>query len=235
MAEHKQPEENDTVFSPSEKTAAKQSRWFRISIGLNLLLLIWACVATYWARHEVMAWIREHRTNRVVLIGDSLTVGGGNWDWRLGRWDTRNLGGNGYVVQHVYGVAREQIIKRNPKPECCLVMVGINDLALGFDVETVKQNYKMLLDMLRQANVPTVIELTLYRKAGTLSDKVDNLNAFLTDYAKKHNMTVLDLNPKLSENRKLKNEYTTDGVHLTKDAYAIWGEEIKTILKDMNL
>lgn len=235
MKKDQQEKKVGKISSSPEATGRKRSRWLRVSLVLNLLLFLWACTTTYWARYPIMTWIRDHRTNRVVFLGDSLTAGGGNWDWRLGRWDTLNLGGNAFIVQHVQGMAQAKILKKKIKPECCFVMAGINDLTMRFDVDMVKKHYASLLDMLRRENIPTVIQLTLYRRAGVLSDKVDDLNAFLRDYAKKHDMIVVDLNPKLSENRKLKDEYTTDGVHLTKSAYAIWGEEVKKVLRKMNL
>lgn len=236
MGENLKEQNASPVESNPQVAKRKRSRWFLFSLLLNVILLIWAMGATYEARYIIHGWLLKHRTNRVVFVGDSLTQAAENWDHRLGRWDTLNYGYGGFVVPHIKHVVQVRIINQlNPKPRCCFVMGGINDIGLGLDINITKESYGELLDALRQAGITPVIELTLYRQPGTLSDSVDDLNDFLLAYAKEHNVPVLDLRPRLTENRKLKAEYTTDGIHLNESAYIIWAEEVNRILKDLNI
>ncbi len=59
---------------------------------------------------------------------------------------------------------------------------------------------------------------------------IDEVNAFLQELAKSKKIAYIDINPQLSENKRLKKQFTTDGVHLTEVAYNIWAEEIKKVL-----
>ena len=60
---------------------------------------------------------------------------------------------------------------------------------------------------------------------------VDTLNTFLKKLAASRNIDYLDLNKYLSENKKLKKEYTTDGVHVNEVAYKIWYSVLEEVLK----
>ena len=62
---------------------------------------------------------------------------------------------------------------------------------------------------------------------------IDSLNNFLVDYCSTHALYYLDINSKLSTASGLKPEYSLDGTHVTRKAYEIWGQEISTLLKQI--
>lgn len=62
---------------------------------------------------------------------------------------------------------------------------------------------------------------------------VDQLNAGIRALAEAHEVAVIDLNPLLSENGRLQEDFTVDGVHFNEAAYAIWAEKLKATMKSM--
>lgn len=54
-------------------------------------------------------------------------------------------------------------------------------------------------------------------------------NLFMKDYAKNHNIPVIDLYSFYVDERtlNLNQEFTTDGIHLNNKAYSIWSKAIE--------
>ncbi|MCX8009740.1 MAG: GDSL-type esterase/lipase family protein [Ignavibacteria bacterium] len=167
----------------------------------------------------------------IVMLGNSITFGV-DWSELLNRKDVVNRGiGGDYTegmlnrIQYVYKV----------KPQICFIMAGINDIYENIPVETIFNNYKKIIEGLKKNLIIPVIQSTLYVSDKWIFSKeknleVQKLNSLLKNYAKENKIEFLDLNSKLADEMKLKDEYTYDGVHLTAKAYEIWGKEVDKIL-----
>ena len=67
-----------------------------------------------------------------------------------------------------------------------------------------------------------------YKKINSL---ITELNTMLIRFARSNDIDYIDLNKIIAdENNVLKDEYTTDGVHLTDSAYREWTKMINKIL-----
>ena len=63
-------------------------------------------------------------------------------------------------------------------------------------------------------------------------ETISTINQELYLFSNKHDILYLDYHSQMvGENRGLKKEYTTDGVHLNKDGYEIMCEMVLGILK----
>jgi lysophospholipase L1-like esterase len=167
----------------------------------------------------------------VVFLGNSITFGGA-WNELLGRERivNRGIGGDNTVgmlhrLQYVYQL----------KPKLCFVMAGINDIYADVPVERIFNNYKQIIDTLMIHRITPVIQSTLlvnpkWKRAAEKNIEVKELNRLLMEYAVGKNIEYVDLNAVLSINDVLKEEYTTDGVHLTAMAYDRWRELLLPIL-----
>jgi len=125
-------------------------------------------------------------------------------------------------------------------PKLCFVMAGINDIYEDATVERIFKNYTEIIDTIRAKNIIPIIQSTLFvnpkwKLAEEKNQQVKKLNAFLSEYCTANNIKFVDLNATLSTNGILNAEYTTDGVHLTPAAYAVWSEMILPILKEHGL
>ena len=66
-----------------------------------------------------------------------------------------------------------------------------------------------------------------------INDSIFKLNNYLKEYSINNDIKFIDLNKEISsENKILKSEFTTDGVHLTQDAYDKWAMEINEVIKN---
>lgn len=172
----------------------------------------------------------------VVFLGNSITAGG-NWIELLGRERIANRGIGGdntlgtlHRLQYVYAL----------KPKLCFIMTGINDLYADASVDLVFKNYCAIIDTLRSHNIIPVIQSTLHvnpkwKRTEEKNPLVAELNVLLKEYAVKNSIQYIDVNAVLSSNNILRDEFTTDGVHLTPEAYGVWRELLFPVLKKHGL
>jgi len=173
----------------------------------------------------------------LAFLGDSLTRNGGVWAFKLGKYDfnTQNFGQGGLTTEGISCIAKA-VAGPNYKTglvwKYAFIMAGANDTprtAAGSKISF--RYYKEMLDALRQGGTEPVIQLTLYREHDPCPEFVDTLNDQLREYARTHNIAIIDLNPVLCAQKSLLHVYSTDGLHLSGAAYEIWSAEIKRFLK----
>jgi|GEM_PF-820278 len=167
----------------------------------------------------------SHSEIKIVMLGNSLTAGGGNWNARLNRNDTHNAGQGGYTTRQMLWHMDRTVIDTHPK--ICFVMAGINDLFNNIAPDVIYQNQIQIINNLIKGGIKPVILLTLYTHNNlSLAQKIDYINNRIVSYCEKEDIDVINLNPILASEQSLKAEYTTDGTHLTEAAYLIWSKEL---------
>lgn len=167
----------------------------------------------------------------IVFLGNSITYGG-QWGELLGRERVvnRGIGGDNTLgmlhrLQDVYRL----------HPKLVFIMAGINDLYADASVDLIMKNYMMILDTFRVHGVTPVIQSTLHvnpkwKRAEEKNRSVAELNGRLREAARSRGLEFLDVNAVLSADSTLKDEFTTDGVHLTSAAYGRWCDLILAVL-----
>lgn len=163
----------------------------------------------------------------LLFLGDSLTA---FHDWQ-------DFGG--HYNAGVPGDTTEGLLYRlgyllDKGPHTVVLMIGINDLLQGVNLETVKTNYRLIIESLEDVGRVILLSnlpITRFADADGLNAKVIVLNMFLKELASTHGLTYLDLYACFKdESGKLKEAYTTDGVHLTAMGYEVWEEQLTSIL-----
>lgn len=167
-----------------------------------------------------------HKQSDVVMLGDSITQGV-EWNELLDRDDIVNRGIGGDTI---LGMLNRIIFIYKLNPKICFIMGGVNDMKYGISAEEVFGNYKKIITDLKEHNIIPIIQSTLYSNIASY-EKTKELNRLLRQYAENNGLDYIDLNMVLSENKKLRNKFTYDGIHLTGKGYEVWGEEILKILK----
>ncbi len=168
---------------------------------------------------------------KIVMLGNSITYGC-NWSELLGRND---IVGRGITSDNIEGYLARINYVFKLKPKACFIMGGVNDIFAGFTVEQIFNNYKKLVDTLISREIKPVIQSTLFVNPKWKNTEGKNLlitqlNDKLKNLAESKELVYIDLNSRLIDGKNLKDEFTTDGVHLTWKAYRIWGEELEKIL-----
>ena len=160
-----------------------------------------------------------------VMLGDSITDEG-QWDELLDNPLVQNRGISGDTTDGV--LERLDSINKNIKQ--VFIMIGVNDIMRGKEVDEVYSNYLKIIKFFQDRNIKVYIQSTLFigeRRAENFNIKVENLDKRLEKYAKENNITFINLNPIFAPNKVLKKEFTFDDLHLNGTAYKLWAQEIK--------
>lgn len=165
----------------------------------------------------------------IVMFGNSITARG-NWNALLNRTDVINSGVAGYTTSHFVWIIKESVIDYSPK--ICFIEGGINDLGVGIPISRTYHNIQVIVNTLKFYKIIPVLQSTIYTQNDSIMNlRVDSLNNLIKDYAMQNGIDYIDLNASLSQNKRLRKEYSADGIHLTGYAYKPWGTEVSKILK----
>ena len=153
------------------------------------------------------------------MLGDSITEWG-IWNELLEQTSIYNQGISGNTTQDILN--RINYIDLDLKQ--VFLMIGINDILSGYELEYIQKNY---------IEIVQILQSTLYvgkELPQEFNDAVEKLNIYIKKYAEENNLTYLDINEILAPNKYLEENYTLDGVHLSEKAYIEWSSIIKNYL-----
>ncbi|XPV69217.1 MAG: GDSL-type esterase/lipase family protein [Halarcobacter sp.] len=159
----------------------------------------------------------------MVMLGDSI-IGRGDWKRVLFQGQILNLGVDGDTTKGILNRLDSVI---NLEPKLLFLMIGINDFCNSIPLNEIFENYKNILQKLKNNNINVIVHAILLTQMKSVNKKVLEFNKLLQEYCKKEEFTFFDMNPYLCENELLKESFTTDGLHLNFKAYTLWANEIK--------
>lgn len=168
-------------------------------------------------------------TGQVIFLGNSITEGG-PWPALIKNYNVLNRGIGGDIT---FGVLKrlDDIIKRQPIK--LFILIGINDIGKDIPDAVIADNCRKIIERVQKGSPATEIYLqSILPVNPTIKnfpqhyDKQQHIvstNQLLVDVAAKTNVQYIDLLPVVGdENRRLKNSFTNDGLHLTRAAYEAW-------------
>lgn len=203
---------------------------YKLSVILNIIFIVGILLIAYNYRSKIFDKVASFKSYNIVMLGNSFTSRG-NWNYDLERTDIKNSGKGGSTTSHYVGYLKNAVIKH--KPKICFIEGGTNDIGVGIPLNRTFKNYESIVDTLIKYKIEPVLQSTFYVNQpgdSIVNSKIDSLNVFLKNLAEVKSIIFLNLNSFLSENKRLKNEYSKDGVHINENAYKIWMNEIKKIL-----
>ncbi len=181
---------------------------------------------------------KESLSPNIIMFGNSI-IRHGKWDDLLERQDVINRGISG---DNLPCMCERLKYLKNKNAKIWFIEGGINDLPHKTPI-SLFENYKSIIEFVKSENAIPVINLVFYLspKAGLkfpsradykkINSLITELNDMLIDYAIKNNIDYINLNKIISgKDNVLKEEYTSDGVHLTEKAYKEWSKMIEEIL-----
>lgn len=172
----------------------------------------------------------------IVMLGNSLTEGGGDWSARLGKKNIRNRGIIGDEVMGIYD-RLHQILPGHPAK--LFFLSGVNDVSHDLTADSIVGMIRMTVERIQRESPDTKLYLqsllpfnesfNRYKKLTGKTDMIPEINAKLEALAKEHKITYINLFPLFTEkgNNVLRRELTTDGLHLNEEGYKIWVKELK--------
>ena len=200
---------------------------FMILIAGAMMLNAWTIQNDPYYKHkksqfEVLSMNEKYTT---MMLGDSITDEG-QWDELLDNPLVQNRGISGDTTDGVL----ERLDSINKSIKQVFIMIGVNDIMRGKEVDEVYSNYLKIIKFFQARNIKVYIQSTLFigeRRAGNFNIKVEDLDNRLEKYAKENSITFINLNPIFAPNKILKKEFTFDDLHLNGTAYKLWAQEIR--------
>ena len=201
--------------------------------------LDWANLCYYWEKNEQLVQISENN-GRIVFMGDSITE-----EW--GRLSPDFFQPAQYINRGIGGQTTPQMLLRfkqdviNLNPAIVFILAGTNDIAGNTgpaNLEMVTNNIFSMAELSVSYNIKVVLSSILpvdtYPWADHIkevSDTILKINQQLKSFSQKHSMIYIDYySSMVGENRGLKKEYTTDGVHLNKKGYEVMSDLVQGVL-----
>ena len=181
-----------------------------------------------WSKNHYREKIVEFKfspipQNAIVMIGNSLTEGGGDWAKRLDKMAVVNRGISGDVTEGVFRRLGEICFY---KPKAIFLLIGINDINGGnkSSQETSTNIVKIVREIQAlspktkiyvQSLLPTVHE--------HLKNAILTINQKLKKEAIVNKYTFVDVFSWFADEKGLmRQEFTSDGLHLNPEGYNHW-------------
>ncbi len=163
----------------------------------------------------------------IVMLGDSL-IARGDWKKLLEVEELLNFGMDGDTTLDLLN-RLEPIIQLQPKR--VFLMIGINDLSVSIPLEEAFSNYKKIVEKLITNNIEVIVQFLLVTQMPAINKKVKLFNELIIKYSKQKNLQFIDLNSSFkNEKELLREDLTTDGLHLGQKAYKAWAYKLKQFI-----
>jgi len=178
--------------------------------------------------------------NEIIFLGDSIT----DWCQWSELFQNLNIKNRGIGGDRVNGVLQRLHEVVSSSPDKIFLMIGINDLGWGVDVQEIVLNYKRIIQKISEASPNTTIYVQsllpvnaellsqYYPESKIKSKDILQLNSYLKDLSDEYHFTYVDLYPLFTVNgNQLDKSLTFDGLHLNGKAYWIWKSAIDKYIK----
>ena len=200
---------------------------FLILLATIVMLKAWTIQDDPYYKHKKSQFemLSQNTKYTTVMLGDSITDEG-QWDELLDNPFVQNRGISGDTTQGVL----QRLDSINNSIKQVFIMIGVNDIMRGKEVDEVYSNYLKIIKFFQDRNIKVYIQSTLFigeKRAENFNIKVEDLDKRLEKYAKQNSITFINLNPIFAPNKVLKKEFTFDDLHLNGTAYKLWAQEIK--------
>jgi lysophospholipase L1-like esterase len=179
---------------------------------------------------EAAAMAKGQGQNRLtVIIGDSISQWLPNEQLSSDRF---------YLNQGISGDTTGGILRRlsaldQVRPDTIYVMAGVNDLKNGKTDQEILANLQKIMQRLRQSHprAQVIINSVLpTRLAAIPSDRTTLLNQQIAQLVEQEGVKYLALTSAFTDsNGILHRDFTTDGLHLSPQGYAVWTSALRSI------
>jgi lysophospholipase L1-like esterase len=219
---------------------------FKIGFLLVSIFLVQLSIAQDWANlnrfkvENAKLGFPAKGENRVVFIGNSITQG---WSETCPEFFV----GKPYINRGISGQTTPQMLVRFRadvialKPAVVVILAGTNDIAGNTGpstIEMIADNLYSMAELAKANGIKVILSSVLpafdypWKTGLEPADKIIELNKLIKEYADKNNMVYLDyFSAMVNEQKGMKKEYTTDGVHANKAGYELMGPMAEAAIK----
>ncbi|KQZ86088.1 hypothetical protein ASD56_07455 [Microbacterium sp. Root166] len=150
------------------------------------------------------------------------------WDEWLPEYHVVNRGIGGETAAQVL----ERIDSVAYDPAAVFLLIGTNDLTLGYSIESITENVEKIIERVKELAPGAPIHVQSVMPRGPRwRQTVLRLNAAVSQVARRTGVQYIDLWPALEGvDGALKRNYTMDDLHLTGAGYRAWVEVLRPIM-----
>lgn len=165
----------------------------------------------------------------VIMLGDSIT-GRGDWKTLFENLVVLNFGVDGDTTTGILSRVHKVV---EIEPKVVVLTVGINDLCISVPLEDVFENYKKIVEKIKSKNIKLILNAVLITQMPAINKKVKIFNEMIKNYAKENNIVFTEINSAFANDKELlREDLTTDGLHLGQKAYKVWAYRLKSVIDD---
>jgi lysophospholipase L1-like esterase len=187
-------------------------------------------VPYYWSRKTHFETLPQSNAD-IVFLGDSLTDSC-EWQEFFRNAAIKNRGISGDTTKGILNRI-EEVVEVQPKK--LFIMIGINDINQGREVEAILKDYEVILRTFKeripqtQIFVQSVLPVNNQKFVNLgVNKKVIEINSKLKEFSQKFSFQYIDLySGFLDSNNQLDARYTIDGIHLNGQGYLAWKKMIE--------
>ena len=175
-------------------------------------------------KEKIELYDMRHEKGDILMLGDSY-IENADWDELIGI-DTVNRGIGGDTIE---GVINRLYQIENVEPKVCFLYIGLNPLGERTPMEWLKRYHVIITYLLVNSIEPVAHTLALVDNELT-NTFILAFNDALREYCVGVGIDYIDLEKVtiiLEPSKRL-----TDGIHLSDEAYKLWAEEIKKLLRE---
>lgn len=203
-----------------------------------------------WWKKRHYAVVDRVRQGKVglIFVGDSITHafggepqtgedfnnrGGASWDHFYKGRNAVNMGFSGDRTQHVlWRLENGEVDRIDPK--VAVVMIGTNNMGSNTPEQTADGVEAVCTKIHEKLPDTKILLLAIFPRdkgASQLRGKVDATNALLKPWAKRHDVTWLDIRGAfIDSNQDIPTTIMPDGLHPNEDGYARWAKAMEPTL-----
>ncbi|MFT4093265.1 MAG: GDSL-type esterase/lipase family protein [Niabella sp.] len=216
--------------------------------GLMILLLLYATCISYgqpltqrekWEQ-KLQAFEKKDSlyppaTNNILFVGSSTIENWKTLEKDFAGYHVLNRGVSGTKMADLYAFRKRLIQPYNAKK--IFIYEGDNDIALGWDADSICNVFKNLFQYIREEKPAAHIYVISIKPSPSREKYKENLlrtNALLKAFtAQQANATYIDVyTPMLEEGLVVPSYYRPDKLHLTEDGYKIWRSVIGLYIQE---
>ncbi|MBD0266512.1 MAG: lipolytic protein G-D-S-L family, partial [Tolypothrix sp. Co-bin9] len=136
-----------------------------------------------------------------------------------------------WLNQGISGDTSSGVLKRlgafsATRPNVIYIMAGINDLRNGVSDETILRNHRRIIRTLKQSHPESLIiiqSILPTRQQKIPNTRIRNINEQLAQIAKEQQVNYLNIHNWFTDSEgNLREDLTTDGLHLSTRGYDVW-------------
>ncbi len=185
---------------------------------------------------EAKAMAKGQGRNRLsIMVGDSLSL----WFPTNGLPSEKLWLNQGISGDTSTGILRRISAFSSTKPEVIYIMAGINDLRKGTSDKIILNNHRQMVRRLKRTHPSSyiIIQSILPTRLEKIpNSRIRNLNKQLASIAKKEGVNYVNIHKWFADlEGDLRQDFTTDGLHLSLNGYKVWLAAIQQIEEKLSI